>query len=102
MRQDYAKFVDRNAEIIAISPDSAEKLRDHWNKEQIPYPGIPDPDKQILGELGQEFKLLKFGRMPGVIIVDSKGAIQHSHYGNNAGDIPETDTLLALIDELES
>ncbi len=74
----------------------------HWAKEGFPFPGIPDPDKQLLDQLGQEFKLSKFGRMPAVMIIDQYGVVRHAHYGNHAGDIPSNDEVLELIDSLDS
>lgn len=100
LRQDYDKFVQRNTEVIAIGPDKPDKMATHWQKEELPFVGIPDPDKEHLSLLGQEFKLLKFGRMPGVITVGIDGLIRHAHYGNNAGDIPSNDEVLELIDQI--
>lgn len=77
-------------------------MQDYWKKEHLPYPGIPDPEKDVLGQLGQEFKLLKFGRMPAVIVVQSGGHVHHAHYGNNAGDIPENKDVLAMLDGLNA
>jgi peroxiredoxin len=100
LRQDYEEFTKRNAEIIAIGPDSTDKMRKHWENEQLPFPGVADPDTDLLESLGQEFKLLKFGRMPAVVIIGSDGEIRHAHYGSNAGDIPENADVLAILDEL--
>jgi mycoredoxin-dependent peroxiredoxin len=102
LRQDYQQFEDRRVAVFAIGPDSPDKMEQHWDEEQIPYPGIPDPDKEILSSLGQEFKLLKFGRMPAVIIVGPDGEIHHAHYGSNAGDIPSNDEVLSILDDLIS
>ncbi len=100
MRQDYDKFVQRDTEVIAIGTDKSDKMASFWEKEQLPFPGIPDPDKEHLDVLGQEFKLLKFGRMPGVITIGKNGVIHNAHYGNHAGDIPSNEDVLAMIDEL--
>ena len=102
MRQDYSEFSDRNVEIIAIGPTQPERMAKHWEKQGFPFPGIPDPDKQLLNQLGQEFKLSKFGRMPAVLIIDTNGIVRHAHYGNNAGDIPSNKEVLELIDSLDS
>ena len=98
MRQEYARFVDQNTEVIAIGATKPERMAKHWEKEQFPFRGVPDPDKTILGALGQEFKLSKFGRMPAVLIIDTEGIVRHAHYGKNAGDIPSNDDVLALLD----
>jgi peroxiredoxin len=101
LRQDYEGFQARNAEIIAIGPDSPDKMRKHWIDEQIPYPGVPDPDKRVLETLGQEFKWLRFGRMPAIVIVNKNGEIAFTHYGDHAGDIPDNNEILAVIDRLD-
>jgi peroxiredoxin len=102
LRQDYQQFKDRGCAVFAIGPDLPDKMAQHWEKEQIPFPGIPDPDKTLLDSLGQEFKLLKFGRMPAVIIIGSDGEIHHAHYGNNASDIPDNDEILSILDDIAS
>jgi mycoredoxin-dependent peroxiredoxin len=102
LRQDYQQFKDRDCELFAIGPDSSEKMQQHWEKEELPYPGIPDPGKDVLEALGQEFKLLKFGRMPAVVIVGDDGEIHYAHYGSNAGDIPPNEEVLSIVDGIAS
>jgi peroxiredoxin len=98
LRQDYVQFKDRNAEIVAIGATKPERMASFWEKQQLPFRGIPDPDKQLLDRLGQEFKLSKFGRMPALLIVDLDGSVRFAHYGNHAGDIPSNEDVLALLD----
>jgi peroxiredoxin len=100
LRQDYPEFVERRAEIIAIGPDSADKLRAYWESEQIPFPAVPDPEKRVLDSLDQEFRWLKFGRMPAVIVAGMDGRVHLSHYGSHAGDIPEVSDVLRVIDAI--
>jgi peroxiredoxin len=102
LRQDYDQFVERNTEVIAIGATKPERMAKFWEKQEFPFPGIPDPDKELLEKLGQEFKLSRFGRMPAVLIIDAEGSVRHAHFGSNAGDIPPNEEVLALIDELTS
>jgi peroxiredoxin Q/BCP len=100
LRQDYAKFVERNAEIITIGPEDKDSFTKWWHEHEMPFIGIPDPTHEIAKSYGQESKLLKGGRMPAMAVIDKEGRIRFSHYGDSMSDIPEDDKILALLDDL--
>ena len=50
----------------------------------------------------QQVNLFKLGRMPLNTIVDRKGRIRYIHYGNSMSDIPDNETLLDVIEELNA
>ncbi len=100
LRHDYPKFVERNTEVIAIGPEDAKPFADWWYQEQMPFPGIPDPQHKISNLYGQQVKLLKFGRMPAMALVDIDGKIRYHHYGESMSDIPLDEKILSLIDEI--
>ena len=102
LRDGYAEFTQRDAEILAIGPDSLEKYVNYWRENNIPYPGLPDPDKQVSKIYQQEVNLFKLGRMPLNTIVDRKGFIRYVHYGYSMSDIPDNETFLQVIDELNA
>lgn len=100
LRQDYEQFVQREAEILVIGPEDRRAFVDYWQKEQLPFIGLPDPDHTVANRYGQEVKLLKFGRMPALVVVDKQGDIRFRHYGDSMQDIVPTQTVLALLDRL--
>ena len=102
LRDGYAEFKARGAEILAIGPDSFEKYVAYWKENNLPYPGLPDPNKQVLKRYKQEVNLFKLGRMPLNAIVDRAGLIRFIHYGYSMSDIPDNETLLGVIDELNA
>ena len=102
LRDGYAEFKARDAEILAIGPDPFEKYVAYWKENNIPYPGLPDPDKQVLKCYKQEVNLFKLGRMPLNTIVDREGFIRFIHYGYSMSDIPDNEMLLGVIDELNT
>lgn len=102
LRDGYSEFTSRNAEILAIGPDSLEKFANYWEENSIPFPGLPDPDKQVSKIYKQEINLFKLGRMPLNTILDRKGYIRFIHYGYSMSDIPDNETLLQVIDELNA
>jgi peroxiredoxin Q/BCP len=100
LRQDYAEFVQRDAEIVVVGPEKASAFANYWQKENLEFVGLPDPEHSVLKLYGQEVKLFKLGRMPAQVIVDKQGQARYVHYGHSMSDIPPNDELLALLDEL--
>ena len=102
LRDGYTEFTTRNAEILAIGPDSLEKFVGYWGENNILFSGLPDPNKQVSKLYKQEINLFKLGRMPLNTVVDRKGMIRFIHYGYSMSDIPDNETLLGVIDELNA
>ena len=100
MRRNYKKFIERDAEIIAVGPEGAKPFTEWWKKNQMPFLGIPDPKHVIANMFGQEVKRLKLGRMPALIVVDKEGRMRNLHYGNSMQDIMKDEEVLALLDEI--
>ena len=100
LRRDYKKFMKRQAEVIAIGPEDREPLSDYWHKEKLPFIGLPDPKHAIAGLYGQQVKLLKFGRMPALVVVDKEGKIRYKHYAGSMGDIPPNEEIISLLDDI--
>ena len=102
LRDGYTDFTKRDAEILAIGPDSVEKFVSYWGEHHIPFPALPDPEKQVSSIYKQEVNLFKLGRMPLNTVIDRKGNIRYIHYGYSMSDIPDNETLLQVIDELNA
>jgi len=100
LRQDYDAFVERDAEVVVIGPEGKEAFADYWEKEKLPFVGLPNPEHTVLKLYGQEIKLFKMGRMPAQVIVDRTGEARYVHYGHDMEDIPPNEELLALLDGL--
>jgi len=100
LRQDYARFVERDTEIVAIGPERQEAFARYWEAHEMPFVGIPDPRHTAPKLYGQEVKLLKMGRLPAQVIVDKGGRVRYAHYGRSMSDIPSNDEILAVLDQL--
>lgn len=90
----------RGAEIVVVGPDDRQAFTTYWQKEKLPFIGLPDPKHQVLNLYGQEVKLLKLGRLPAQVVIDKQGKIRFAHYGEGMSDIPSNKELLALLDQL--
>jgi peroxiredoxin len=100
LREDYQKFVDRQAAIIAVGPENPVAFAEWWRKENMPFTGIGDNEHVIANLYGQKVDPLKLGRMPALFVIDKEGKIRFRHYGNSMSDIPENDAVLSLLDDL--
>jgi peroxiredoxin Q/BCP len=102
LRDDYEKFTQRGAEILAVGPDGLNAFRLYWQAQKLPFIGLPDPDHAVASRYKQEVNIFKWGRMPLVTVVDRHGLIRYAHYGASMSDIPENRTLLEVIDQLNA
>jgi peroxiredoxin len=100
LRQDYAEFAKRQAQVIVVGPEDAKAFAAYFQQNNLPFIGLPDPKASVLKLYGQEVNLFKLGRMPAQVIVDKKGVARFVHYGHAMSDIPENAELLALLDQL--
>jgi len=94
LRQDYQRFVEHEAEVVVVGPENAREFKRYWEKESLPFIGLPDPKHEVLKLYGQEVKLLKLGRMPAQVLIDTHGMVRFAHYGNSMQDIPGNQELL--------
>ncbi len=100
LRQGYGEFVARGAEIVVVGPDSERAFKEYWQKEALPFVGLADPSHTVAKRYGQEIKLLRFGRMPALMVIDKAGQVRYRHYGDSMSDIPPNPDILGVLDEL--
>src|SRR5512135_2370727 len=100
LRQDYLQFLARDTEVVVVGPEDARTFADYFQKETLPFVGLPDPRASVLKLYGQEVNLFKLGRMPAQVLIDRAGVARYVHYGHNMSDIPKNEELLALGDEI--
>jgi peroxiredoxin Q/BCP len=100
LRREYQEFVRRGAEIIAVGPENRDAFLDYWEKNEMPFIGIPDPEHVSADLYGQRVSLVRGGRMPAMFLIDNKGIVRFEHYGGSMSDIPGNKSILELLDDL--
>ena len=100
LRHDYPQFVERQTEVIAVGPDTKQAFQEYWKTQDIPFIGLADPEHEVARQYEQEVNLLKLGRMPAQILIDTLGIVRFVHYSNSMADITENDEILRLIENL--
>ncbi len=102
MRDHYQDFKSRGAEIIAVGPNDMQAFQQYWADEKMPFIGLPDPDHKVARLYRQEVNLFKLGRMPLNSVLDIEGRIRYIHFGASMSDIPDNETFLNVIDQLNA
>jgi peroxiredoxin len=102
LRQDHDQFVARNVEVVVAGPEDARAFASYFQKEGLPFVGLPDPNASVLKLYGQEVNLFKLGRMPAQVLIDKAGVARYVHYGHSMSDIPSNEEILALADEINA
>ena len=100
LRHDHAQFVARDIDVVVVGPEDARAFADYWQRESLPFVGLPDPRSSVLKLYGQQVNLFKLGRMPAQVLIDKAGVARFVHYGHSMSDIPENEEILALGDEI--
>jgi peroxiredoxin len=102
LRQDYEKFKAEKTTILVVGPEDDQAFARYWQKNNLPFIGLPDPKHSVLKLYGQEVKIFKFGRMPAMVIIDQQGVARFVHYGHSMSDIPENGAVLAMLGSLNT
>ena len=99
--KDIDQFKQLNTVIYPILVDkqkNAIKMEQKYAKEKFPI--FYDENKDVVKRLHQEFKILKFGRMPALLIVDKEGVIKFAYYSNSMSDILKNKELFKVLENL--
>ncbi|MBW2736942.1 MAG: redoxin domain-containing protein [Deltaproteobacteria bacterium] len=93
-------FTQRGVALLNLGPDSQRAFRRYWQTHEMPFSGLADPEHRVAVSYRQPVRLLKLGRLPMQIIVDSEGVIRYRYESSSMSDIPKTAVLLAALDQL--
>lgn len=102
LRQQYDAYVQRDAEVIVVGPETAEKFATYFREHNLPFIGLPDPTHSVLKLYKQQVSIIRLGRMPAQTIVDKNGMIQYAHFGKSMQDIPSNEQMFELLESLNT
>lgn len=97
MKKDFNEFTSKKTSLVVVAPHTAAEVAAYWKKESLPMIGVPDEAGRLSNLYGQEWKLLKLGRMPALFVIDRKGTLAFAQYGTSMADIPDNSEILAII-----
>ncbi len=88
-RDNLAELKDAGLDVVGISPDKPEKLAKFRDKEELTFPLLSDPSREVLTAWGAFGEKTMYGKtVQGVIrstfLVDEKGKIAVAQYNVRA------------------
>ena len=100
MRERYGEFQERGAEVLAIAPDTLERARAYFQRHDIPFPCLPDPDRRVYRQYDVKSALVSLGQRPGLFVIDAEGVVRYAYLGWQQWEIPTIDVTLGQLDAL--
>jgi len=100
LRLDYEKFVAQETVILVLGPEDAKAFAGYWQKNDLPFVGLPDPTHSVLKKIWAGSQPVQIGRMPAQVTIDKSGQVRFIHYGHDAADIPTNVEILEVLQML--
>ena len=100
MRDRYSEFEERGAEVLAIAPDTLENAQRYFQANDIPFPCLPDPDREVFRQYDVKSAMISLGQRPGLFVIDKEGVVRYAHLGWQQWEIPSVDETLQQVGAL--
>jgi peroxiredoxin Q/BCP len=100
LRDRHEEFAKRGAEIIAIAPDTLEHARGFFERNELPFRCLPDPDRKVFRLYDVKSSAISLGQRPGLFVIDKEGTVRYAYLGWQQWEIPSIDDTLAQLDAL--
>ena len=100
MRDSIGEFEKRDAQVLAIAPDTLENARTYFQSNDIPFPCLADPEREVYRQYDVKSALVSLGQRPGLFIVDGEGIVRYAHLGWQQWEIPSVQETLRQLDAL--
>ncbi|MGE5106155.1 MAG: redoxin domain-containing protein [Sphingobacteriales bacterium] len=104
IRDDISQYSNANAQVLAISVDSVFTLARYKADQQYNFPLLSDFNKEIssaYGSLYSDWILdMKGVSKRSAFIIDKSGIIRYAEVLEKAGDLPNFETINALLSSL--
>jgi peroxiredoxin Q/BCP len=90
----------RDAQVLVIAPDTLEHARTYFQRHDIPFPCLADPDRRVFRQYDVKSALVSLGQRPGLFIVDGEGMVRYAYLGRQQWEIPSVQETLRHLDAL--
>ena len=100
MRDRHQEFTERGATVLAIAPDTIENARRYFERDEIPFGCLADPDRRVYRMYDVKSSPISLGQRPGLFVIDKGGVVRYAHLGWQQWEIPSVDDTLQQLDAL--
>jgi thioredoxin-dependent peroxiredoxin len=100
LRDDYERFQEAGAEVLAISAESAASSEAYLRAHPLPYPTLIDEDHTVFDAYDATSRLMSLGQRPALFVVDAAGVIRFGDVGAQQWNIPSNQAVLSVLQGL--
>lgn len=100
MRDSIEEFEKRDAQVLAIAPDTLENALAYFQQNDLPFPCLADPDRRVFRQYDVKSAMVSLGQRPGLFIVDGEGTVRYAYLGWQQWEIPSIEETLRELDAL--
>lgn len=100
LRRDYDELSRLDIAVLVVGPEKPAVFKRYWDRAQLPFTGLPDPEHRVSDLYGQDVQLLKLGRLPAQMLIDKSGVLRYVHYGHSMMDLPDVSAVEKFLPEL--
>jgi peroxiredoxin Q/BCP len=86
LRDRIGEFEERGAQVIAVAPDTLEHAQTFFQKNDIPFPCLADPDRKVFRQYDVKSAMVSLGQRPGLFIIGRDGVVASAYLGSAVGD----------------
>ncbi len=101
MRDGIEEFKKRDAVVLTVAPDTLEHSRDYFQRHDIPFHCLTDPDRQVYRKYDVKRAVVSLGQRPGLFVIDREGIVRYAHLGWQQWEIPSVRETLRELDHLD-
>ncbi len=86
--------------MLALAVDTLEGARAYFERNDMPFPCLPDPEREVYRLYDVKSAMVSLGQRPALFIIDAKGIVRYTYLGWQQWEIPTIDETLRELDAL--
>ncbi len=98
LQQELSLLKEHKIKPVVIVPEPQTKLDSFLAKQPLDFTFVSDPKHILADKYGQEVKLLKLGRMPAQIVLNSELKQVYSHFAKSMADIVDEKIIISGLE----
>ena len=100
MRDDYERFTELGAEILAIAPESMSSAEKFLGSNPLPYPLLVDDRHKAFDAYDVASTMMSLGQRPALFVVDADGIVRFDMVGTQQWQTAPNAEVLAVLQSL--
>jgi peroxiredoxin len=97
LREDYARFTEAGASIVAIAPESTAAVERYVGQHPVPYTIVSDSDHAVFDAYDVASRALSLGQRPALFVIDRAGVVRFDTVGTQQWQIPTNEQVLEVL-----